>query len=78
MVFMHKSLFTNMYYFSHTFKSFYIFIPVAATTYFCLELSSFAWHLVSNTETEVDVLRKEVQFLRTVLHVSISVKASGS
>ncbi|XP_033609335.1 SUN domain-containing protein 2 isoform X2 [Cryptotermes secundus] len=44
-----------------------VVILIAVTTYLCLEFTSVVWPLTSNKETEVYVLRKEVQFLRTVL-----------
>jgi hypothetical protein len=75
MVFMLKSLFIIMCYFCYTFKSFYIFILVLVTSCVCVRLVSLFGPTISGTGVEVDVLRQEVQVLRTELSVSISVKA---
>jgi hypothetical protein len=77
MVFMLMSLFITMCYFSHTFKSFYIFILVLVASCVGVHLVSLFGPTISDTGVEVDVLRQEVQILRRELSVSTSVKAAS-
>ena len=74
MLLMLKFLFINICYFSHTFKLFCIFIPLLGITYLCVDHGPTSKDIAK----DVDVLREEIQFLRTELSVSICVKASGS
>jgi hypothetical protein len=82
-----------MCYFYHTFKSFYVFIPVVIIAYPFLQLLFGYWPTTRDmgkeagilgqevhflkTELSVSVLRQELHFLKTELAVSISVMTTG-
>jgi hypothetical protein len=76
MILMLKSLFINICYFSHTFKSFYIFIPVLGIAHIGVQLASIYERSTRDTAMKIDVLREEVQLFKTEFSVSICVKAT--